>query len=327
MGRLLLIAAAMAPVAAGRSVSVAEQRANPVRKVVTMLQAMQAKVKAEGEKEKELYEKFMCYCQSGGSDLGASISAAEGKVGQLPSNIEEAESSLTQLKEELKQAQIDRSSAKTAMAEATALREKEAAAFAAEKADYDANLAAMGKAIGAIEKGMSGAFLQTNAAQVLKNLISSKTDMIDADREELTAFLSGTSGDGYAPQSGEITGILKQIEETMSKALADATTAEEEAIKSFEGLMAAKTKEVEALTAAIESKTKRIGELGVEIVQMKEDLSDTEASLMEDKKFLADMSKNCAQKTAEWEERSKTRSDELVALADTIKILDRKSVV
>ena len=28
----------------------------------------------------ELYEKFMCYCQSGGSDLGASISAAEGKA-------------------------------------------------------------------------------------------------------------------------------------------------------------------------------------------------------------------------------------------------------
>ena len=43
---------------------------------------------------------------------------------------------------------------------------------------------------------------------------------------------------------------------------------------------------------------------------------------MEDKKFLADMSKNCAQKTAEWEERSKTRSDELVALADTIKVLN-----
>ena len=32
------------------------------------------------------------------------------------------------------------------MAEATALREKEAAAFASEKADYDANIAALTKA-------------------------------------------------------------------------------------------------------------------------------------------------------------------------------------
>ena len=69
-----------------------------------MLQAMQAKVQAEGEKEKELYEKFMCYCKTGGSDLSASIAAAEGKTGQLPSAIEEAEASLSQLKEDVKQA-------------------------------------------------------------------------------------------------------------------------------------------------------------------------------------------------------------------------------
>merc|ERR1740138_707755 len=86
--------------------------------------------------------------------------------------------------------------------------------------------------------------------------------------------------------------------------------------------MAAKTKEVGATTAAIEAKTTQIGELGIQIVELKEDLSDTEAAYMEDKKFLADMEKNCAQKTAEWEVVVKTRADELAALADTIKILN-----
>merc|ERR1719229_2197324 len=38
--------------------------------------------------------------------------------------------------------------------------------------------------------------------------------------------------------------------------------------------------------------------------------------------FSADLEKNCATKTAEWEARSKTRSEELVALSDTIKILN-----
>eukprot|EP00418_Pyrodinium_bahamense_P071695 CAMPEP_0179087866 /NCGR_PEP_ID=MMETSP0796-20121207/39944_1 /TAXON_ID=73915 /ORGANISM="Pyrodinium bahamense, Strain pbaha01" /LENGTH=42 /DNA_ID= /DNA_START= /DNA_END= /DNA_ORIENTATION= len=42
------------------------------------------------------------------------------------------------------------------MAKATALREKQAAAFAAEKADSDANTAALTKAIPLIEKGMAG---------------------------------------------------------------------------------------------------------------------------------------------------------------------------
>merc|ERR1719479_875316 len=55
---------------------------------------------------------------------------------------------------------------------------------------------------------------------------------------------------------------------------------------------------------------------------MKEDLSDTQAALEADKKFAADLEKSCATKTAEWEERSKTRAAELVALADTIKVLN-----
>ena len=35
-------------------------QANPIRKVVTMLQNMQKKVTAEGEKETALFEKYMC---------------------------------------------------------------------------------------------------------------------------------------------------------------------------------------------------------------------------------------------------------------------------
>merc|ERR1719282_401342 len=86
--------------------------------------------------------------------------------------------------------------------------------------------------------------------------------------------------------------------------------------------MAAKKKEVAALTATVESKTKQIGELGVAIVNMKEDVDDTAASLADDKAFLAELEKSCSTKTAEWEERSKIRAEELVALGDTIKVLN-----
>jgi septal ring factor EnvC (AmiA/AmiB activator) len=86
--------------------------------------------------------------------------------------------------------------------------------------------------------------------------------------------------------------------------------------------MAAKQKEVEAAIAAIESKIKRIGELGIEIVNMKEDLDDTSAAFIEDKKFLADLEKNCAGQEKQWAEIQKTRQEELLAIADTIKILN-----
>merc|ERR1719160_2035269 len=108
----------------------------------------------------------------------------------------------------------------------------------------------------------------------------------------------------------------------MVKELNEATAAENAAIKIYDELMAAKTKEVDSLTAAIEQKMTRLGELQVEIVEMKEDLDDTTKALAEDKKFLADLEKNCATKTEEHQANMKLRGEELLALADTIKILN-----
>merc|ERR1719379_2522751 len=122
---------------------------------------MAKKVEAEGEKEKELYEKFMCYCKNGAAELQSSIDSNTAKVPQVQHDIEESTSSKTQMESDLKQHQVDRSAAKDAMAQATAQREKEHATFAAEEAEYKAYLDALGKAIPAIEKGMSGGFIQT----------------------------------------------------------------------------------------------------------------------------------------------------------------------
>jgi hypothetical protein len=108
----------------------------------------------------------------------------------------------------------------------------------------------------------------------------------------------------------------------MTTNLGELTGKEEASIKSYDELMAAKTAEVQALTGAIEEKPARIGDLGLEIVQMKADLGDTQGSLADDKKFAADLKKNCATKEAEWAEVCKTRSEEILALADTIKILN-----
>merc|ERR1719316_875605 len=294
---------------------------NPIRKVVNLLQMMQKKVEAEGEKEAELFEKFMCYCKESGETLAKSIADADVKMPQLASDIKEAESAKAQLQEEVTQHQSDRDEAKAAMAKATEIREKEAAAFAKEQSNDKANIDALMKATAAIEKGMSGGFLQTSSAAVLKRLVLTE-DISNSDRDTLTAFLTGGDGQGYAPASGEIVGILKQMGDTMYKDLKDLIAAEEAAKKAYEELMACKQKEVDALTKAIEDKIKRIGELGIEIVNLKEDLDDTTAMFMEDTKFLADLKKNCATKQKEWALIQKTRQEELLAIADTIKILN-----
>jgi chromosome segregation ATPase len=309
---LLLIASA----STGVSASEEALRANPIRKVVTMLQKMSANVEAEGEKQQKLFDAYMCYCKNGAGALEKSISDAGTKIPQLEADIKSGEAKKKQLDEDLKQHQADRSAAKAAMADATALRAKEAAAF--EKSDSEAktNIAATAKATAAVEKGMGSAFLQTKTASVLLELAKKRQE------DQLVAFLSGTQGEEYAPASGEIVGILKTMHDEMTAENAEETAAEAAAIKAYDELMAAKTKEVNSLTKAIESKMTRVGELAVEIVQMKNDLGDTAEALEEDKKFLADMAKNCKTKQAEWEVIVKTRNEELLALADTIKVLN-----
>jgi chromosome segregation ATPase len=276
-------------------------------------------VEAEGEKEKELFDKYMCYCKNGAEALAKSIADAEAKGPELQAAIEEATGKLTQLKEDVKAHQADRAAAKTAMAEATAVREKEAAAFAAATGDLKTNLAGLEKATAAIEKGMGG-FLQTSTASLLKKIVMNKENMMDADRQDVLAFLSSDSE--YAPASGEIVGILKTMHDEMAADLKAATDEENAAIAAYDGLIAAKKKEVQSLTNMIEDKLQRIGDLGVEIQEMKNDLGDTADSLEDDKKFLADLDKNCAGKQKLYDENVKMRGQELAALADTIKILN-----
>jgi len=295
-----------------------EHRVNPIRKVVTMLQMMQNKVEAEGKKAEAVFDKFMCYCQNADSMLGAAITAAENKIPQLESAIKEDLAEKKQLEADLKAHKADRTAAKAAIEKATALREKEAAAYAKEKSDSETNIAALAKAIPAIEKGMSG-FLQTNSASVLRSL-SVSMDMSSVDREMLASFLSSKTG--YAPASGEIVGILKQMDDEMKADLASATEAEEAAIKAFDGLVAAKNKEINALTKSIETKTARVGELAVKTAEFENDLEDTKEDLEESKKFLADLEVNCENKKKEWAEYGKMQAQELLALADTIKVLN-----
>merc|ERR1719446_1175396 len=256
---------------------------------------MQKKVEDEGKKEEDLFNKFMCYCKNGKGALESTIAQAKQTNDQLRSSIEETDAALKQAKADLKTAQTDRADAKAAVDKATALRNKEADAFAKESAELKTNIAAMKKATTAIDNGMSGAFLQTSTVSVLKQ-ISVTMDISSMDREMITSFLTQGQGEaaGYVPASGQISGILKQMTDTMEASLTKATDEESAAVKAFDSLVAAKTKEINALTK----------------------------SLGEDEAFLKDLDNQCKTKEDEWAARQKIRAEELVAIGDTIKLLN-----
>jgi len=294
---------------------------NPVRKVVVMLEAMHKKITQEGEREKELHDKHVCFCKTFSDvKMRNAVAADKAKIEELTSAIEAAKSRLAQLGSDLAKAKEELASAKATIAEATALREKEGAAFAQTSTQYKTNIAAIEKAIAAIKRGTGAQFLQTSTANYVRLLITKQAiAMDDEDKHQLLAFFSNEED---SPSSEQIVGILSNILDEMKQSLADATTAETEAVSQYEQLMAAKNKEVKTLMVLIEKKTEREGDLSVEWVDMTNDLVDTKESLKENEKLLAEMSKTCASTDDTYQMNQKLRLEELSAISDTIKILN-----
>merc|ERR1719299_136063 len=297
------------------------QGANPIRKIVTLLQNMQKEVEAEGAKEKEMFDKFMCFCSGNDGDLKKKAADAKASIEELTAKLKAEEAEKVQLGQDLIGHKKDREAAGSDIEEATMLREKEAGEYAAEKADSETNIAAMAKAIPALEKGMGGAaLLQMPGGNRLKKLVQSYPNMDVSDRREALAFLEDSSESTGA--SDQIVGILKAMKDDMEAELKEAIADEEKAVAGYLDLKASKEKEIEMATEAIETKMGRAGELAVSVVQTKDALEDETEEAAETTKFLSTLEKDCATKEAEMAERVKMRNMEITAISEAIGILN-----
>merc|ERR1719298_83338 len=184
--------------------------ANPIRKVVTMLQDMQKTVEDEGKKEQDMFDKFMCYCSGGEGALEASIKEGQAQIEQLTAAIERGTAEKSQLDQDVATHKSDREGAEKTIKESTAMREKEAAEYAATSGEMKSNIEAMGGALAALKKGLSAAMLQTSAGQTLRNIVEHSPAVSETERSTLMSFLE--SGEGGSDQ---IIGIVSQMKEEM----------------------------------------------------------------------------------------------------------------
>merc|ERR1719247_859317 len=267
----------------------------------------------------EMFEKFMCYCETNSKTLAQSVDELTDAVPQGEASVKGKTETKAQLEEELKTHKSDREAANAAVEEATEQRAKDKAAFDAYSAEAKSNIAAVEKAVTAIRKGLGESFLQTNSASILQKLLLQTTSLSEFDQDELASFLQGKMS---SAGTGEIVGILSQMGEEMAADLKEAEEAEASALQDFEALGAAKGKEIAAATSAIEDKTERVGKVAVDIVNAKQELVDTQEALEEDTVYLAELKKSCAEQTKLYDVIKKTRAEELSAIGATIKILN-----
>lgn len=303
-------------------------RVNPVRKVVRLLGQLQRRAEAQGKVKEDNMGEYKCYCASTIGKLRAAIFNARNMIPTLRSSIEEGTALKDQLQGELDKANRELNYASRALATAKSIRVKQRVAFTAESDNLKANIQALQNAVPAIQAGVKtkgvSAFLQTESANRLRQL-SLTLDMIPVERDKLTSFLAGGTFDDteYEPQSNEILGILKQMQEDMQKRLDFITPVENEAERDYNLLRDAKKKEIDALQEQVETQTARVGELSIEMVNQKNQLEDYTEGLKTDEKFLMELKTDCVVKTKEFDEWKIEHREELVALAETMEILNK----
>jgi len=125
----------------------------------------------------------------------------------------------------------------------------------------------------------------------------------------------------YAPQSGAIFGILKQMKEGFETNLADSTKEESDAAAGYAQMKAAKDEEIAAGNTQIQTKDTERADADDTAANAKTDLADTREALAADQEFLSNLRQKCQTFEQEYGMRQKTRTEEMAAVQEVITML------
>lgn len=300
----------------------AEAGPNPIRRVVTLLQEMAKEIEDEVAKEREAYKKFQCYCKKNDGQLDAKQAEAAALIKRTKAEVEAATGQKKQLSAELKKHKDERTQAQKDLKVATKKRAEEKASYDGKTKEVRKTLDDIDKAVTALEKGLGKSFLQTSAASELKQLFTSNSAILDSleaeDQRTVSAFLQKD----YAPQGGEIIGILKQMKDSMDEGLGGVVGEEEAAVAAFNKLKASMQELIKSSGSAIEKKTELKGQVAVKIVEGKNLVSTTEKEMGDAAATAAELKEACNGKDGEFETRQEDAAAEVSAIGQAIEILN-----
>merc|ERR1719238_2331485 len=301
----------------------------PVTKVVNLLKDMLKQLEKEAEEDEEIYDQLACWCATNEKEKTKSVAEAEQRITDLTTSIEDLTASSSRLGTEIKNIAKEVAENQHALDQAVAIRQKELAEFVQEEKDLLQSIDGLASAIKVLSKHNGASFLQVDVQgavsaiqyQVAKNSKLLEGVLTHTERKKIEAFIQSSSTEKYAPQSGEIFGILEQMKESFENNLAELQKEEAANIKAYGELKDAKETEINAGQDQIDAKTQEQADGEEKLAQNQEDLEDTKKTLAEDEAFLAMLKEKCSTTDAEWEERTKTRQLEMEACSKALAVL------
>mmetsp|Transcript_37171 Transcript_37171/g.87242 ORF Transcript_37171/g.87242 Transcript_37171/m.87242 type:complete len:670 (+) Transcript_37171:63-2072(+) len=315
MGSLALILA--------NAVLVSGQAVNPVAKVISLLSDMQTTIKKEGKAEDARMTKFGNNCELRTAELQYQIKTASEDIDELSARISKAEGKAEALASTLEETSESIASNEADLAAATEVRGKEAADFKAAEKDLLETTATVERAMSMLEKkeAKGESLVQVKGAG---NLLQAVQAMMDAsvighqDAKTLTAFLQDAQAPEPATYESKTGGVTEMLEDMLDKSkdqLMELRKKETEAKHSFEMVTQSLADEIKFAKAAMEKAKKSQADQSRIKAESEKDLQQTKVSMEQDRKSLSDVTMDCKQEAADYQEETKSRGLELEALA------------
>jgi peptidoglycan hydrolase CwlO-like protein len=129
-------------------------KANPLGKVIELLESLSAKITAEGEAEAKAYKEYFEWCEDVTRNKQFEIKTAKAQIEKLESTIQKAASDIESSATKIDELAASIASGESDLNDATLIREKEAADFAASETELVDIVDTLDRAIRILDREM-----------------------------------------------------------------------------------------------------------------------------------------------------------------------------
>lgn len=314
-------------IAAGRS------DATPVQRVVQLLTRLENQIAEEGSKEAAEYDKFACFCKKEADDHRYEIEKSEALIKELDAIIEKLTPEISMLSTEITDLGTTITDLGNNVSALQNDRDTQHANYTQMATDLADAIEGIGEAIHEL-KASKGQMerAKLNLAQLAEVVTAlpaavgaspARAMLVEASRGSSKQPSAKAPVHAYKYQSNDIIEILLELRKDLKAQKADLDKEEKEAQSAHDLKKQAMLTEKDfAEKEKIEKEALHAKKVQEEADAQGQKTAETTAKTA-DEGYLVDLTTQCQDKATEWDQRSKTRSEELTAISEAKGILSK----
>jgi len=314
--------------------------ASPIGKVLEMLSDLQGKILSEGNNAQKVYSEFTEWCEDTSKDLDFQIKTSKSDIDELKASIEKDTSTILSMNSKVDELSSHIATDEADLTAATKIRDAEASDFGAEHKELAETIDILERAIAILEREAAkggASMLQLHNAKSLTDafkIMVQASVVSSADAEKLTALVQSSHEDSdddtnfgapaaaiYDSHSGGIVDTLQNLLEKAQTQLDAAQRKETDALHNFDMLKQSIQDEIKFETKDMSESKQTLASSSGSKSTAEGDLTATSKDLSADQQALGDLHHECMTKSQDFEAETKSRGEELKALAAAKRIL------